>query len=124
MKDILEKLNEIFSLIEKSNLKLLDKLLFTKNLLELRLEILKIFKEFKPKGNNSRVYKNYYSREIDEKQELLLSFIKTKGGRVGVSDLSSLGIPGRTLRRYLKKLRDENKIKVEKFGRNYFYKLV
>ncbi|MBI4117178.1 MAG: hypothetical protein HY451_00585 [Parcubacteria group bacterium] len=55
------------------------------------------------------------------KHNLVLRFIKDKGGRVNAMQLLELGLAGRSLRRYIKVLCRENKIKIEKSGRNYFY---
>lgn len=121
IKEIKEKIHTIAVFIERLNIKKVNKLILFKHLLELKLKILTALEKKEPKARSVKRKGNSF--KISSKYELILNFIKSKGDKVGTEDLKNLKLPGRTLRRYLKKLKDENKILVEKIGRKYFYKI-
>lgn len=112
-------IDRLISLIENSEINQTDKLKIIKVLLSVKLKLVELLK------NEIRaVIGGDQSAENAAKQELILEFIKQNRGRVSRDSLLGLGIAGRSLRRYLKNLKDQNKIKIEKTGRNYFYLLI
>jgi len=120
--EIKEKIYSIAVFINRLNIKRVDKLILFKNLLELKLKILTLLEKNKTIKTKPIKQKNN-SLKTNSKYGLILNFIKSKGNKVGTDDLKDLKIPGRTLRRYLKKLKDEKRILVEKIGKKHFYKL-
>lgn len=120
-KEIIRKINELIDLAsaDPKTIKLL---------LELKLVFLRFLAE--SKAAKLAIQKRETDRRIgkmektEEKEGLILKFIEKKGGRVGMDDLVTLGISGRSLRRYLKDLRKRGLITIEKRGREHFYILV
>ncbi|MEK7659551.1 MAG: hypothetical protein AAB338_02795 [Patescibacteria group bacterium] len=137
-------IDRLISSIENSDINQIDKLKIIKVLLAIKIKLI----EFSDKdmvrqahhnikavnkvpikrGNGRPVERDDSSFERgrdhtrpSEKHNLIIQFIKNKGGRVNAAELSSLGLAGRSLRRYIKDLCQENKMKIEKSGRNYFY---
>lgn len=126
-KEILKKITQLVSLVESSNIQLIEKLKILKVLLILKVKLIELLPIEPARKAPREKSLNSVSRQRDdtlEKHELLLKFIREKGGRVSLNEFTSLGISGRSLRRYLKNLRDSNKIKIEKSGRRRFYELL
>mgnify|MGYP001609890669 FL=1 len=123
----------IFS-IENSDINQIDKLKIIKVLLAIKIRLIEFsYKDMvrqalhNIKVANNAPAKRGNGRDHDrpsKKHNLIIEFIKNKGGRVNAAELLSLGLAGRSLRRYIKDLCQENKIKIEKSGRNYFYLVV
>ncbi len=111
--EILNKINQLISLIENSNIAEIDKFKILKVLLTIKLRLIEFKESIHGRKNDS-----------SKKYEIILGFIQSRGGRVNSAELASLGISGRSLRRYIKDLRGLNKLKIEKSGRNYFYSVV
>ena len=83
---------------------------------ELKIEAKVIYRASVARNTNNNI-------QMLNKYDLIMQFIKNNSGRVSAAELLSLGITGRSLRRYIKNLIDGRKIKIEKSGRNYFYLL-
>lgn len=116
-------IDQLISSIENLDINQIDKLKIIKVLLVIKIKLIEFSdKDIKVANINPAKLSNGrdYTRSL-EKHNLVLQFIKDKGGRVNVVELSSLGLAGRSLRRYIKDLCQNNKIKIEKSGRNYFY---
>lgn len=108
---IFREIDRLVFLIEKSGLEETDKLKIIKVFLSAKLKLLELLKNAAGKEGAA----------APRKQESILQFIRQSGGRVSKPQLLGLGISGRSLRRHLKMLRQGNKIRVEKSGRNLFY---
>lgn len=112
-------IDRLIFLVENSKINQADKLKLIKVLLSVKLKLVELLKkEIRPAIGAGQ------STENAAKQELILQFIRQNSGRVSHGTLLNLGISGRSLRRYLKNLKDRNKIRIEKSGRNYFYLLI
>lgn len=121
-------IDQLISSIEKSGINQIDKLKIIKVLLAIKIRLIEFLDEDivankipTKQGNGHPAERGRNQARSSEKHNLVLRFIKNKGGRVNAAELSSLGLAGRSLRRYIKDLCRENKIKIEKSGRNYFY---
>lgn len=127
-------IDRLISSIENSNINQIDRLKIIKVLLAIKLKLIEFSDKdmvrqahYNIKAANKAPVKRGNGRDHarpSEKHDLIIQFIKNKGGRVNAPELSSLGLAGRSLRRYIKDLCQENKIKIEKSGRNYFYLVV
>lgn len=125
--DILKEISQLISSVENSSIQKTDKLKIIKVLLTVKLKLIEFLKkelkiEAKAAHQISMASINE-SVKISDKQDLIIQFIKGKNGPVSAAELLSLGIAGRSLRRYIKSLVENRKIKIQKFGRNYFYLL-
>ena len=127
-REILKKITQLVSLVESSDIQLIEKLKILKVLLTLKIKLIELL-PLEPA--RARVSKN---RSLDfvprqrndtlEKHELLLKFIREKGGRASSAELAGLGLAARSLRRYLRNLASAGKISLEKKGRGHFYSLI
>ncbi len=119
--------NLIFS-IENSDIDKIDKLKVVKVLVSIKLRLIEFLSKnggWPRSSLNSSVKKaNGQNHSSSEKQGLILEFIKGKGGPVDLLELSKLGIAGRSLRRYLRSLAANQKIRIKKSGRRKFYELL
>ena len=119
--DVIRKINELIDLVAvdpKTSRHF--KLKTIRLLLELKLDFLGFLAETKKR--RYRPFGQAGKREKTEgKERSVLKFIGEKGGQVRMADFSALGISGRSLRRYLKDLRKQGLIEVEKRGREHFY---
>ena len=125
--DILKEINRLISLIGDSTIQETDKLKIMKVLLVVKLKLIELLgKEISSEAKVIHIASmaSHESKYLPDKQELILEFIKNKNGRVGLVDLLGLGIAGRSLRRYLKRLKDNKKIRIEKRGRENFYTVI
>ncbi|MEK7537169.1 MAG: hypothetical protein AAB584_01880 [Patescibacteria group bacterium] len=123
-------IDQLISSIENSDINQIDKLKIVKVLLAIKVKLIEFSDKFSDKDTktasilskqgNGRPAK----RTKTPKHNLVLQFIKDKGGRVNAVELLSLGIAGRSLRRYIKDLSQQNRVKIEKSGRNFFYLVV
>ncbi len=125
---ILKEISQLISLVENSSIQKADKLKIIKVLLAIKLKLIELLgKEIKTEAKvmhmASVAKHNERPPKESNKYELILQFIKNKSGKVSYPELSDLGIAGRSLRRYLKNLYDDNKIKIEKSGRQHFYSI-
>lgn len=119
-------IDRLISSIENSDINQIDRLKIVKVLLAIKIKLIE-FSDKDIKAANNTPTKQGNGRDLDrpsKKHNLIIQFIKNKGGRVNTAELLSLGLAGRSLRRYIKNLCQENKIKIEKSGRNYFYLVV
>ena len=117
---ILKEISQFILSVENSSIQEIDKLKIIKVLFAIKLKLIELLeKELKIVAKSSEE-----SIKLSDKQDLIIQFIKDKSGPVSTNELLSLGIAGRSLRRYIKSLIDGKKIKIEKSGRNYFYLLV
>ena len=117
-------IDRLISSIENStDINQIDRLKIIKVLLAIKIKLIEFSNSGLKLANNGPIKKtNGRPRPgSSKKHNLILQFIKNKGGRVNAAELSSLGLAGRSLRRYIKDLYQDNKIKIEKLGRNYFY---
>lgn len=110
-------IDRLIFLVENSEIGQADKLKIIKVLLSVKLRLVELLPPLKKQAEQTKVQNKI-------KQEIILQFIKQHSGRASHDTLLNLGIAGRSLRRYLKNLKDQNKIKIEKAGRNYFYLLI
>ena len=126
--DIFKEINRLILLVESSRIEKINRLKIIKVLLAVKLKLFELLekeKEIETKINHpAKASGNGGIARNSKKHELILQFIKNNGGRVDSVQLSGLGIASRSLRRYIKNLRDENKIKIERSGRNLFYLMV
>lgn len=125
--EILKKISSLILLVENSRIEKISKFKIVKVLLAVKLKLFELLKkeiELEAKTNDAAEAANRGIGGDLKKHELILQFIKNNGGRVDTVKLLTLGIASRSLRRYIKNLRDENKIKIEKSGRNLFYLMV
>lgn len=116
-------IDRLISSIENSDINQIDKLKIVKVLLAIKIKLIEFLGKDIEVANNVPT-KRGNGRDHDrplKKHNLIIQFIKNKGGRVNAVELLELGLAGRSLRRYIKDLCQENKIKIEKLGRNYFY---
>lgn len=119
-------IDQLISLIENLDINQIDRLKIVKVLLAIKIRLIE-FSDKDIKVINNISAKRGNGRNHDKplkKHNLIIQFIENKGGRVNAAELSSLGLAGRSLRRYIKDLCRENKIKIEKLGRNYFYLVI
>ena len=125
---ILKEISQLIFLVENSSVQKTDKLKIIKVLFVIKLKLIELL-EKELKMETGIIYRASVARNINEsigisdKHDLIIQFIKSKSGSVSATELLSLGIAGRSLRRYIKNLIDGRKIKIEKSGRNYFYSL-
>lgn len=117
-KEIIRKIDQLIDLAATNpKIEKMAKLMIIRLLLGLKLDFLRFMAERKKK-----IVRLAGKREKTEgKEKLILKFIEEKGGRAGLDDLATLGISGRSLRRYLKNLRKQGLILLEKQGREHFY---
>lgn len=150
---ILKAISQLILSVENSSIQKTDKLKLVKVLFAIKLKLIELLEKelkmeakliYRASPHAKRVYETlsqiseantHYgvvasvakssdeSIKVSDKQDLIIQFIKDNRGRVNAVDLLSLGIAGRSLRRYIKNLIDRRKIKIEKSGRNYFYLL-
>lgn len=139
---ILKEITQLILSVENSSIQKIEKLKMIKVLFAIKLKLVELLEKeleieakmiYQAGLNAKRIYtplsqvseNNTENRAITNlnKQEIIIEFIKNNKGRVSVDELLSLGIAGRSLRRYLKNLIDGRKIKIERSGRNYFYLL-
>ncbi|TSC90606.1 MAG: hypothetical protein G01um10142_353 [Parcubacteria group bacterium Gr01-1014_2] len=138
---ILKEISQLIFLVENSSIQKTDKLKLIKVLFVLKLKLIELLeKELKMEGSEGLKIKSQSdnrsfgvgvnmakssdeSIKLSNKQDLIIQFIKDKSRPVSPNELLSLGIAGRSLRRYIKSLIDGKKIKIEKSGRNHFYSL-
>lgn len=118
-------IDRLISSIENSDINQIDKLKIVKVLLAIKIKLI----EFSDKDEMATIPVKRTGNGPDparssQKHNLIIQFIKNKGGRVNAAELLELSLAGRSLRRYIKDLCQENKIKIEKSGRNYFYLVV
>ncbi len=123
-KEILRKINQLLYFVEISNIKAIDKLKILKVLLSIKLNLMELLsfeqkEERKGEPRPNRELRNH----VTQKHHLILKFIEDKGGRVSAAELNNVGLAGRSLRRYIKDLRNSGKLIVEKKGREHFYLL-
>lgn len=132
--EILKEINRLISLVSDSSIQEIDKLKIIKVLLAIKLRVMelldkeitseaKIFHVASTAGHSVNRRKRKDSGSSD-KQGLILEFIRNKSSQVGLAELSELGIAGRSLRRYLKNLKDGKRVKIEKRGRENFYSVI
>jgi len=128
--ELFKEISRLIFSVESSRIDKISKLKITKVLLALKLSILELLKsEIRSEGkaiDAARIKapgNGHGGRDI-RKHELILEFIKNNGGKVSLGQLSGLGIAGRSLRRYMNYLRNQNKIRIERAGRNLFYLMV
>ena len=125
---ILKEISQLIFLVENSSVQKTDKLKIIKVLFVIKLKLIELL-EKELKMETGIIYRASVARNINEsigisdKHDLIIQFIKSKSGSVSPTELLSLGIASRSLRRYIKNLIDGRKIKIEKSGRNYFYSL-
>jgi len=119
-------IDRLISSIENSDINQIDRLKIIKVLLVIKIKLIEFSNSGFKLANNGPIKKTNGRPRLDssKKYNLVLQFIRNKGGRVNSADLLSLGLAGRSLRRYIKNLCRENKVKIEKSGRNYFYLVV
>lgn len=127
-KKILKRIGELISLIENSNVRTEDKLKILKVLLILKIKLIDLLPLAARSDKNGKSgISNSPLRQREntlEKQALIVNFLKEKGGRAGSTEFINLGMAGRSLRRYLKNLRDTGKLSLDKKGREHFYNLI
>ena len=122
--NVIRKINELIDLAAVDSKTSSDfKLKTIKLLLELKLDFLRFLAETK-KRSPLPARPTGKREKTEGKEKMILKLIDGKGGRAGMDDFAALGISGRSLRRYLKDLRKQGLIEVEKQGREHFYKLV
>ena len=117
-------IDRLISSIENStDINQIDRLKIIKVLLAIKIKLIEFSgKEIKAANKVSAKSNNGHDQpRSSKKHNLVLQFIKDKGGRVNAAELLSLGLAGRSLRRYIRDLCQDNKVKIEKSGRNYFY---
>jgi len=125
---ILKEISQLILSVEDSSIQKIDKLKLIKVLFAIKLKLIE-FLEKELKIEAKVIYRASVARNTNNniqmlnKYDLIMQFIKNNSGRVSAAELLSLGITGRSLRRYIKNLIDGRKIKIEKSGRNYFYLL-
>ena len=125
---ILKDVSQLILSVENSSIEKINKLKLIKVLFVIKLKLIELL-EKELKMETRVIYRASVARNINEstkvpgKHDLIIQFIKSKSGPVSPAELLSLGIAGRSLRRYIKNLIDGRKIKIEKSGRNYFYSL-
>lgn len=120
--NIIKRIDSLIFSIENSNIQKIDRLKIIKVLISIKIRLIEFLRgeeNIQVKEGNGRDYYN-----SSEKQEIIINFIKEKGGRVDLFELSKLGIAGRSLRRYLRSLSNNRKIKIQKDGRRHFYELL
>lgn len=126
-KIIFAKIDKIIDLVESSNLNKLFKYFFLRDLLSLKLLILDLKKEYYKNNKNSplikleKKVKNYKKNSPKLKENKILDLIKAKRKIEFREIMGFLQIPERTLRRYIRNLKYQQKIKLKKIGRKYFY---
>lgn len=128
-KEILKKINQLITILENLNIQKTDRLKILKVLLAIKLRLIEFLIEVgkdRPKIDTNAFPKpaRVEREQTQEKLEIVLSFIKNNGGKVSSGQLISLGIAGRSLRRYIKNLRDSGKILIDKKGREHFYTII
>ena len=119
-------INRLISSIENSDINQIDKLKIIKVLLAIKIKLIEFSdKDIKAASNSPIKRGNGRDHgQPSKKHNLIIEFIKNKGGRVNAAELLEIGLAGRSLRRYIKNLCRENKVKIEKSGRNYFYLVI
>ncbi len=127
LKEIIGKINQLidFAVTEPSMGKA-ARLVFIRSLLSLKLDFLRFLSQRKTVKVSERyaLHPAGKREKTEEKEKSILRFIGEKDGRAGMEELAILGMSGRSLRRYLMDLRKRGLIKVEKKGREHFYKLI
>ena len=116
---ILKEISQLILSVEDSSIQKIDKLKLIKVLFAIKLKLIE-FLEKELKIEAKVIYRASVARNTNNniqmlnKYDLIMQFIKNNSGRVSAAELLSLGITGRSLRRYIKNLIDGRKIKIEK----------